>query len=132
MSLAAISISVLLWKNHEVTWKVLTVSAVIPALAMIVAFLLAWFILKKNTKIAKAISFETGKQNLPTATAFLLISYRGEAFAEMFPPLVFCGLFGTFEIIAVVLIYRLAKLEFWGRQKTGDESTQEPLQAADV
>ncbi len=115
MSLAAIYISVLLWKNHEVTWKVLTVSAVIPALAMIVAFLLAWLILKKNPK-----------------TAFLLISYRGEAFAEMFPPLVFCGLFGTFEIISVVLIYRLAKLEFWGRQKTGDESAQESLQAADV
>ncbi len=91
---------------------------------MIVAFLLAWLILKKNTKIAKAISFETATQNPPTAVAFLLISYKGQVFAEMFPPLLFSGLFGIFEAVAVLVFYRLAKLEIW-RKKTVNGSVDE-------
>ncbi len=73
-------------------------------------------ILKKNTKAAKAVSFETGFQNVPTAFAFLMISYKGPVVGEMVPPLIFAGLFGFFELIVVVIVYRLAKLGVPGRK----------------
>ncbi len=124
MALGLTVTGILLWMHHKVTWKVITVSAVIPALAMTVAFLLAWLIFKRNTKIAKAISFETGIQNSPTAAAFLLISYSGQVFGEMFPLVLFSALFGSLEVAAVAVFYWLAKLELC-RKKTDKGSADE-------
>ncbi len=110
LTLSVIGISISLWLHHHVAWEVLSATALIQAVVIPLSFLLAWVILKKNTKAAKAISFETSFQNVPTAFAFLMISYRGPMVAEMLPPLIFAGFSGLMEEVIVVIVYRLARL----------------------
>ncbi len=124
LTLAVISVSILLWLHHQVTWEVIATTAIIPTIATPVSFVLAWVILKKNIKAAKAISFETAIQNAPTAFAFLVISYREPVVGEMAPPLIIAGLFGLFVEIIAVIVYQLAKLRVF-RQKMFPENVEE-------
>ena len=107
---AAGTVSIFLWLYHDVDWKVLTVCVTIPALAMIVSFLIPWLVLARNTAVAKAICFEAGMQNVPTAIAFVLVSFSGPVLGEIIPPLFFTGLFGLFDEVAVVGLFRVVKL----------------------
>ncbi len=126
LSLTAISVTLAIWQHHQVTWQIMTVSTLIPAITMTLSYLLAWLLLKRNTKVAKAISFETAIQNTPTAFAFLMISYRGRVLGEMVAPLMFSGLFGLFEEIIIVTVYRLVKLASFKKKKPHE--SREPVE----
>ncbi len=103
-------ISVGLWRFHKTDWRVLTASAVVPAVTLAVSFLFPWLVLKRNVKAAKAITVETAMQNSPTAIAFVLISYKGPVLSEIFPPLIFAGVSGVIESVIVLIVYRIVKL----------------------
>lgn len=95
---AVIVISLTLWRFRRADWKVFAVSAVVPVAVMSISFLLAWVILKRNAQIAKTIMMETAIQNFPTAIAFVAISYQGPVLGEVFPPVVFRGLFPLLKL----------------------------------
>ncbi len=105
--IAVLSIS--LWRFHKTDWRVITASAVVPGVAMAVSFLLPWLVLKRNIRASKAIAVETAMQNLPTAIAFVVISYKGPVLGEIFPPLFFAGALGSFECILLLIVYRIVK-----------------------
>ncbi len=103
-------ISISLWRFHKTDWRVLTAAAVVPAVTMGVSFLLPWLMLNRNAKAAIAITVETAMQNLPTAIAFVVISYQGPVLGEIFPPLIFAGVSGVLESVALLIVYRIMKL----------------------
>ncbi len=109
MTCVIFTLSLALWRFHKTDWKVLIASAVFPAVTMTVSFLLPWLVLKGNVKAAKAITVETSIQNLPTAVALIVTSYKGGVLAEMFPPLFFASVLGGVESILVLIIYRIVK-----------------------
>ncbi len=103
-------ISLALWRFHKTDWRVLTASAVVPAVTMVVSFLFPWLLLKRNVKAAIAITVETALQNLPTAVAFIVISYKGPVLGEIFPPLIFLCISGIIEALVLLIVYRIVKL----------------------
>ena len=102
--------SLALWRFHKTAdWRVLAAAAVVTAVTMVVSFLLPWLVLKRNIKAAKAITVETAMQNIPTAIAFVVVSYTGPVLGEILPSLIFAGL-GGFECVLALILYRILQV----------------------
>ncbi len=106
----------------------LVASAIVPGVAMGLAFLFAWLVLKKNLKSSKTVAFETGSQNTATAITFVTISYKGEELKELLPPATFGGHFVLCWLILIVGIYRLVMLAKAKDKKKSQQKEKPGLQ----
>ncbi len=88
----------------------LAASAVVPAVAAALAYLITWLAMKRSHKLAKTIAFETINQNTSTAIAFVTISYSGPLLGVLLPAAAFSGLFAICWTCLGMMAYRLAIL----------------------
>ncbi len=104
----------------------LAASAVVPAVATALAYLITWLAMKRSHKLAKTIAFETINQNTGTAIAFVAVSYSGPVLGVLLPAAVFSGLFSFCWTVVAVIIYRLVVL-----RKAKDEKQHAPASSAE-
>ncbi len=88
----------------------LAASAVVPAVAAALAYLISWLAMKRSHKLAKTIAFETINQNTSTAVAFVTISYSGPLLGELLPAAAFSGLFAICWTCLAIIVHRLVIL----------------------
>ncbi len=88
----------------------LAASAVVPAVAAALAYLISWLTMKKSHTLAKTIAFETINQNTSTAVAFVTISYSGPLLGVLLPAAAFSGLFAMCWTCLGIMVYRLTTL----------------------
>ncbi len=88
----------------------LAASAVVPAVATALAYLITWLAMKRSHKLAKTIAFETINQNTATAIAFVTISYSGPLLEVLLPAASFSGLFMICWTALWIIVYRLTVL----------------------